>query len=249
MTDPTPSRRTEAPATPEGAETEVSAVAPERPVDETIETVIKQRLSDALGGWYGSLETALPTVAFVLGWTITSDLPTALIASGVTAGVMLVIRFFIKGSFRFVATSLFAVALAAFFALRSGDAQDAFLPGILFSAGYGLACLLSILARWPAIGFLVAVTDPEFNENPTRWRKDRAMVRVCSRLTWVLVGLFVLRVGVMLPLYLAGNVPALGTAKIVLGWPAYLLAVVVMGWLLVRGRTAQEPVSSASRSR
>lgn len=216
-------------------------------VEDTIEAVIRSRLSAALGGWYGSLETALPTVAFVIGWTTTSDLPTALIASGITALVMLGIRTVIKGSYRFVATSMVGVGLAAVFALRSGDAQDAFLPGILFSAGYGLACLISILARWPAVGLLVAVADPDFNENPSGWRKDRAMVRVCSRLTWVLVGLFAVRVGVMLPLYLAGNVPALGTAKIALGWPAYVLAVVVMGWLLVRGRTAQE--SSASRSR
>lgn len=216
-------------------------------VEDTIEAVIRSRLSAALGGWYGSLETALPTVAFVIGWTTTSDLPTSLIASGITALVMLGVRAVIKGSYRFVATSMVGVGLAAVFALRSGDAQDAFLPGILFSAGYGLACLVSILARWPAVGLLVAVADPDFNENPAGWRKDRAMVRVCSRLTWVLVGLFAVRVGVMLPLYLAGNVPALGTAKIALGWPAYVLAVVVMGWLLVRGRTAQE--SSASRSR
>ena len=42
----------------------------------------------------------------------------------------------------------------------------------------------------------------------------------------------------MLPMYLAQNVAALGVAKVVMGWPLYLVAVAVMVWLLVRGRTA-----------
>jgi len=41
----------------------------------------------------------------------------------------------------------------------------------------------------------------------------------------------------MVPLYLGGQVAALGVAKILLGWPAYLLAVVVMGVVLLRGHT------------
>ena len=51
--------------------------------------------------------------------------------------------------------------------------------------------------------------------------------------------LFAVRVAVMLPLYLAGEVAWLGVAKVALGWPAYLLAIVVMGMLLATGRTAQ----------
>jgi hypothetical protein len=66
---------------------------------------------------------------------------------------------------------------------------------------------------------------------------------VCQRLTMVLVGLYVLRVAVMLPMYLAGEVTLLGIAKIVLGWPAYLGAVALMGLILVRGRTAPAPLA------
>jgi hypothetical protein len=53
----------------------------------------------------------------------------------------------------------------------------------------------------------------------------------------VLVALFTVRVAIMLPLYLAGEVAWLGVAKVALGWPAYLLAVVVMGVLLAAGHT------------
>ena len=51
----------------------------------------------------------------------------------------------------------------------------------------------------------------------------------------------------MLPLYLAGEVTLLGVAKIVLGWPAYLGAVAVMGLILVRGRTARGPARRHGR--
>jgi hypothetical protein len=41
------------------------------------------------------------------------------------------------------------------------------------------------------------------------------------------------------PLYLAGNVAALGVAKIALGWPLWLAGVAIMGWMLLRGATPQ----------
>ena len=56
---------------------------------------------------------------------------------------------------------------------------------------------------------------------------------------------FVVRVAVMLPLYLAGEVAWLGVSKIALGWPAYLVAVLVMGMMLAAGHTAQTPDGDA----
>jgi len=43
----------------------------------------------------------------------------------------------------------------------------------------------------------------------------------------------------MLPLYFAQQVAWLGVAKVALGWPAWVVAVAVMGWILVRGNTPQ----------
>ena len=79
------------------------------------------------------------------------------------------------------------------------------------------------------------------------------MVAVCSRLTLVLVALYAMRVAIMVPLYLAGNIAALGVAKIVLGWPLWIAAVAVMGLLLVRGsrprRSTRRPVADLTRRR
>ena len=208
---------------------------------ETVEEVIRARLSAALGGIRGSVETALPTVAFVAAWVWRHDVRTAVAASAVVALVLLVSRLVARQTPRYVLSAVAATAVAAFFALRSGRAEDAFLPGILASAVWGAAALVSVLARWPVVGFLVAAGDPRLADDPLGWRRDRGLVRVCQRLTMVLVGLYVLRVAVMLPMYLAGEVTLLGIAKIVLGWPAYLGAVALMGLILVRGRTAPAP--------
>ena len=71
----------------------------------------------------------------------------------------------------------------------------------------------------------------------TAWRKDPAVVRLCSKLTLVLAVPCIVRVLVQWPLYLAGQVGWLGVTKIALGWPLQVAALAVMVWLLARGRT------------
>ena len=106
------------------------------------------------------------------------------------------------------------------------------------------------LTRWPLFGFVVGVAEPEaFAEDPTWWRRHRGIVTVAARLAWVLIALNVVRLSIMVPLYLAEQVAALGVAKVVLGWPAYLLAITAMGAILVRGRTPIDPRRTAGDDR
>ena len=203
----------------------------------TVESLIRERLSSALGGARGSFETALPTVAFVVAWTLRHDVKIAVSASAAIVLILLVVRLATRQTPRYVLSAVVATAIAAFFALRSGRAEDAFLPGILTSAAWGVASLVSVAVRWPLVGFIVAAGDPQMAQDPTAWRRDRGLVTVCQRLTMVLVGLYAVRAVVMFPLYLAGQVTLLGVAKIALGWPAYLFAVAIMGMMLVRGKT------------
>lgn len=222
--------------------------SPETEAAQTVEQVIRSRLAELLGGWYGSVETALPTVAFVVMYVVREEVRVAALTAVGLTFILIAVRLYIGGSLRYVLSSLVGIALAAFFALRSGQAEDAFLPGILFSGAYGVATLVSILSRWPLIGFLVAAADPDYAKDPTAWRRDAPLVAVCSRLTWVLVALFALRVALMFPLYLAGEVVWLGVAKIVLGWPAYLAAVVVMGVMLRTGKTPTQPPTPSAEA-
>jgi Protein of unknown function (DUF3159) len=226
---------------------DVVTAAPTGADGHTVESLIRERLSAAMGGARGSFETALPTVAFVAAWTWRHDVKTAVFASAAIVLILLVVRLATRQTPRYVLSAVFATAVAAFFALRSGRAEAAFLPGILASAGWGVGSLLSVVVRWPLVGFIVAAGDPRMAEDPTAWRRDRGLVTVCQRLTMVLVVLYAVRVVVMLPLYLAARSAAsaadswqvmlLGVSKIALGWPAYLCAVAIMGMMLVRGRT------------
>jgi hypothetical protein len=220
--------------------TDHEAVTADRTAEQTVEEVIRHRLSTALGGWRGSLETALPTVAFVVLWIARGDLVTALVAAGAVTVVLAVVRLAQRQSLQFVLQAVLPTVIAAVFALRSGKAEDAFLPGIIWNSVMGAVAVVSVATRWPLVGFMVGAGDPDLAEDPLGWHRDKGVVRVCQRLTLVLVATFATRLAVMVPLYLAGQVAWLGVAKVVLGWPLWLGAVAVMGLMLVRGHTPQQ---------
>ena len=220
--------------------TDHEAVTADRTAEQTVEEVIRHRLSTALGGWRGSLETALPTVAFVVLWIARGELVPALVAAGAVTVVLAVVRLAQRQSLQFVLQAVLPTVIAAVFALRSGKAEDAFLPGIIWNSVMGAVAVVSVATRWPLVGFMVAAGDPALAEDPLGWHRDKGVVRVCQRLTMVLVATFAIRLAVMVPLYLAGQVAWLGVAKVVLGWPLWLGAVAVMGLMLVRGHTPQQ---------
>ncbi len=204
----------------------------------TVEEVVRHRLAEGVGGIRGSIEAALPTVAFVVVWTASKNVRLALVAAAAVVLAALAVRLVQRQTPRYALSSLAAVAVAAFFALRTGRAQDAFLPGILYSCALLAISLLSVVTRWPMVGFVVGAAHPE---DPFAWRAHAGIVRLCQRLTLVLAGLYAVRASIMLPLYLAGQVTWLGVSKVVLGWPLYLVAVAGMGAVLLRGRTPLDP--------
>lgn len=207
---------------------------------ETVEALVRQQLSKALGGVRGIIEAAVPTAAFTISFVITDALKPSLIVAAGLAGLALVVRLVQRSTTQFVFNAVVGIAIGAAFALRGGGegegderACDFFLPGILYNTVYSAVLLLTVLIRWPLVGFMVgAVTG-----DPTGWRSDPAMVKLCRRLTLILAIPCILRVLVQYPLYEACNVGALGTAKIVLGWPLQVAALFAMGALLARGRT------------
>jgi hypothetical protein len=200
---------------------------------ETVEALVRAQLSKALGGGRGILEAAVPTVVFTLAWLLSANLRLSLALAGSAAVLLVGIRLLRRQTVQFVLNSLVGIAIAAVFALRSGRAEDAFLPGILYNGAYAVLLIGSVLLRWPVVGFMVgAVTG-----DPTGWRKDAAVVRLTTRLTLLLALPCVLRVLVQYPLYATGEVGWLGAAKIGLGWPLQVAALTAMVWLLARGRT------------
>ena len=222
-----------------------------RPVaSETVEAVVRAQLSTALGGRRGMLEAAVPTILFTLTFLSTKELKLALVVSVAASLVLLTVRLVQRSSVQFVLNSLFGIGIGAFFAWRSaqggGDENDQalayFLPGVIYNGAYALGLTLSVLVRWPLVGFMVGSVAGD----PTAWHRDHQVVRLTSHLTWLLVLPCVVRVAFQLPFYLAGTngamepaaaVAVLGFSKILMGWPLQLSALAGMVWLLARDHT------------
>ncbi|WP_337063344.1 DUF3159 domain-containing protein [Kineococcus sp. G2] len=209
----------------------------------TVEEVVRRRLSAALGGWRGLLDSAAPALAFLIGWLLTSDVLVSVGASVAVLLVALVVRVARRETVQHAVGGILATAVAAFIASRTGRAADVFLPGILLNAALAVVFAVSMAARWPVVGFVVGAVT----EDPTGWRRDRGVVALCQKLTGLLLAGYVVRVAVQLPLYLADRASGgewtteLAVSKLVLGWPLLVLGVVVAGALLLRGRTPLQP--------
>lgn len=223
---------------------------------DTVEAVVREQLSKALGGRRGMAEAALPTLLFTITWLVLHELRTALVVSVGTALVLLAVRLAQRSTVQFVVNALFGIGIGWFFVQRAAAAGGSieeqalayFLPGILYNAAYAVALAASCLAGWPVVGFMVGSITGEL----TQWHQDKQIVRLTSRLTWMLVLPCVVRVVIQAPVWLAGTyavmdpnaaIAVLGVAKVALGWPLQLAALGGMVWLLTRNRT---PVAAQS---
>jgi uncharacterized membrane protein YiaA len=204
---------------------------------QTVEDLVRQRLSSALGGWRGLLDSAAPALAFLIGWLVTHDLMISVGASIAVLLLALVARIARRETLQHALGGILTTAVAAFIASRTGRAQDVFLPGILLNIGLAVVFSLSMIARWPVVGFLVGAVT----EDPTAWRKDRGIVSLCQKLTGLLLAGYVVRAAVQLPLYLAENTTALAVSKLVLGWPLLVAGIAIAGLILLKGNTPLAP--------
>ena len=115
-------------------------------------------------------------------WVLRQDLRGALLASGIAVAALVVWRLIQRQTVRYALSSVAATAIAAAFALRTGRAEDAFLPSILWNLALGLTYLGSVIARWPLMGFLIAAADPRVHlftapgDVTTRWLTRTAIL-------------------------------------------------------------------------
>lgn len=186
-------------------------------------------LMDAVGGLRGIGEAIVPTLVFLIMYIVTGNLAPALIVALVSSGLLIVLRLLQRIDVSPALGGLFAIALSAFIAWRSGEASDFFLWGLVVNVAYGAAMLISILVRWPLIGVLVGAIRGEM----TAWRNRPSELRRYTLVTWMWAGLFAARAGVQIPLYLADATEALGIARLIMGMPLFAL-VAWFSWLLLR---------------
>ena len=186
----------------------------------------------AVGGLRGIIESVLPTLIFLVLYLLThATMLAVLVALGISV-VAIAVRAIQRVPVTPAVGGLFAMAISAALAWRSGQAADVFLWGILTNGAYLGVLLFSIAVRRPLLGVVIAAIRGE----GAAWRKDpelKAHKRRYYYITWLWAVLFGSRLAIELPLYFAKATEALAVAKLVLGLPLFVL-VAWFSWLLAR---------------
>jgi hypothetical protein len=194
-----------------------------------------EQMSEQLGGWRGLVESSIPVAVFVvvnLAW----QLRPAIFAACAVALVIAAVRLVQRRPIRHAVNGLVGVGIGAVIALRSGEARDFYLPGILYGYGYAAALLLSAAVRQPLVGWLWSVIVAGGRSD---WRGDARLVRTFTWLTLLWGAVWLAKVGVQHLLYEANAENALGVARLLLGYPPYALLLAVTIWTV--RRVTREP--------
>ncbi|WP_375400305.1 DUF3159 domain-containing protein [uncultured Amnibacterium sp.] len=179
-----------------------------------------------IGGPLGIVEGIVPSLAFLVLFTLTRQIAPAVVVPVVLGLLFLAYRLIRHQQPSSAVGGLFALVVSAVLALVTGRASAAFLPGILLNGGYGVAMLISLLVGWPLIGVLVGALLRE----GSAWRADPVKRRLFTWLTILWLGLFAVRLLVEVPLYLAlgeATTVRLAWVRLVLGVPLYAPVLVV----------------------
>jgi Protein of unknown function (DUF3159) len=208
-----------------------------------------EQMAQQLGGWRGLVESGIPVLVFIVADMILGRffapgdtlalvgekpaLKLAIIASVSVAVLMAVVRLLQGKPVRYALNGLVGIAIGAVLAWRSGEARSFYLPGIIISLGYGVALLLSVGVRQPLVGWIYSVVA---DGGRKEWRDDPRLVRTFAWLTVLWAATYIVKAGLQWLLYLADADVALGIARIVLGYPPYLLLLALTVWSVKRYR-------------
>jgi hypothetical protein len=180
----------------------------------------KDKVVKALGGKKGLIDSGLPSLVFLITFNVSNqNIDTALYAAVSLSIVLTLIRLVKRETLQHAFSGLVGIGICALISRRSGNAADFYLPGLWINAGYALLYTLTNLFKWPILGLLLG---PILGEN-LMWRKDPARLRAYVNAGWLWVAMFTARLVIQYPLYVSGNVNALGTARLIMGYPLFIL--------------------------
>jgi hypothetical protein len=203
------------------------------------EPAAKPALVESLGGKRGLLDSGLPAVVFVFVNSVVmalTDRDTALnaaLVSAVATGVAVIaLRLVRRETLQQAVSGFLGLAVAVFFARRSGEARGFFLPGIFINIAYGLVFLGSAVIGRPVVGAIYAAVDGL----DKRWRADPRLRRIFAMASvgWALV--FASRAVVQGVLYAMDRPGLLAAARLLMGWPLTIAAVAVTVAYVKRAR-------------
>lgn len=189
----------------------------------------RDKVMQALGGKKGLIDSGLPAIVFLVLFNIYKDLQLALTGAIILSVLLAIFRLAKKDTIQHAVSGLLGVLVCAFFAQRSGNASDFYIPKLLTNLGYGSAYLIGNLVGWPLLG---VVLGPLLGEN-FLWRNDPLRKKVYIRASWIWVALFFGRIAVQYPIYRSGNVNLLGAVNLAMGYPLFFAAA-YLSWLIIK---------------
>jgi hypothetical protein len=212
---------------------------------------MSEQIADQLGGVRGLIESSLPVLTFVLLNVLLGDAVAGLekrtalywaIAGAVISAVGIgAYRLSRKQPVRHAVNGLFGIAVGAFLAWRTGNAEDFYLPGILLTFGQAVVLLGSVAVRKPIIGYVWGIMA---NRGHQDWFGNAKLFRTFQWLTLIWVASLTVRAGIQYYLWSLGEANALGIVRILISWPIYAATFAFTAWAIHRVTSTQKPAEA-----
>lgn len=193
-------------------------------------------LMEQMGGVAGIVASTIPVVVFVVV-NVLGSLQPALIAAIVAGVAVFAYRVARRQPLQPAVSGLLGVGVAAFIAARTGEARGFYLPGLITSAAFALAFLVSVLVRWPLAG----VVWHGINGHGHAWRRDPRLLRAYTWASLLWTAVFASRVVLQGFLYYRNEETWLGVARLLMGYPLVGLALLGTVWAVRRAQRSPAP--------
>ena len=189
----------------------------------------RDKVVNALGGKKGLIDSGVPSIVFLVVFNISKEVNTAIMSALALSLILAIFRLIKKDTIQHSVSGVIGVLICAYFANKSGNASDFYIPKLLTNLGYGTVYLIANLVGWPILGVLLG---PLLGENFT-WRNNPARKRMYVKASWIWVAMFFSRIAVQYPIYKSGNVNLLGTVNLAMGYPLFFAAAYGT-WLVIK---------------
>jgi len=193
----------------------------------------REKVLQAFGGKKGLIDSGIPAVIFLVVFNIVDALRPALISAIAVSALLTLIRLARRETVQHAMSGFIGVLICAWFANRTGNASDLYIPKLLTNLGYGTVYLIGNLVGWPIMGL---VLGPILGEN-LKWRNHPERKRAYTLASWLWVAMFFTRIAVHYPIYRTGNVNLLGTVNLAMGYPLFI-ATAYGTWQIIKNAPA-----------
>ncbi|MEY4366661.1 MAG: hypothetical protein RLZ28_76 [Actinomycetota bacterium] len=189
----------------------------------------KGSIKKSFGGWLGIAESILPTIVFIFTYQLSANVWLAVFLSGGLSLIALIRQMIVRTALTQAVVGVVSIGVTIWLTLRDNNASDFFLQGLITNSAYLAVALISLVVRWPIVGLIVGFLIGE----GFSWRKKPGHFNRFAAATAIYCSMYILRLAVEVPMYLANNLSALGAAKLILGIPLYAVTLWMM-WLVVK---------------